>query len=474
MDALEGLYPRLPIALQNASCSLEGWRIQRTRFASRFESLHKEAAGRSFWSADAIQAYRDQRLREFLTYCGRHVPYYRRKFRELGVDPQSIRGLDDLKRLPLLTKDEVRNQYGEFQPETPLPEGTITAHTSGTTGSGLRFATTLKATQEQWAVWWRYRNWHGIKKGTWCGYFGGRSVVPVTQRRPPFWRYDYPGRRILFSAYHMSPSNIDFYIEELRRSKPPWLHGYPSLLALLAARILELGCGLDYELRWVTSGAENLLPQQRDLIKKAFNVQPRQSYGLSEAVANFSECELGCLHVDEDFSAVEFVSENEGSNWRVVGTNLSNPATPFVRYDTGDRVTLEAHTCPCRRPGRVVASLDGRQEDYVILKNGARLGRMDHIFKDMVNIREAQIRQRRIGEIIVVIVKGGTYFEADEALLRKELSSRVGSDTTISFEYVDKIRRSATGKMRFVVSELEMGKLSAEQAEEGIDSVRYQ
>ena len=470
MNALERLYPRLPIPLQNASCSLEGWRIQRTRFARRFDDLLREAVARSFWRADEIQTYRDNNLREFLIYCASCVPYYRRKFREVDVDPQTIRGLDDLKRLPLLTKDEVRNHYKEFQPETPLRERTITAHTSGTTGSGLRFATTLKAVQQQWAVWWRYRNWHGIKRETWCGYFGGRSVVPLTQTGPPFWRYDYPGRRILFSAYHMSLSNIDSYLEQLRRSKPLWLHGYPSLLALLAARILELSFDLNYELRWITTGAENLLPQQRAVIKKAFNVEPRQSYGLAESVANLSECELGCLHVDEDFAAVEFVSEKESSNWKIVGTNFTNPATPLVRYDTGDRATFEGHACSCGRPGRVVASLDGRQEDYIILKNGARLGRMDHIFKDMVNIREAQIRQRRIGEVNVLIVKGSQYLEADEALLRKEMCLRVGSDTAISIEYVDKIKRSSTGKIRFVLSDLETGKLSTGQTENGIVS----
>ena len=459
METLRGLYPRLPIFLQNASCTLEGWRIEQTRFDKRFDRLLKETSDRSFWPAHRIREFRDNALREFVAYCGRNVPFYRRRFREAGINPEEICTLDDLKKLPLLTKQEVKENYPEMKPDISLQERTITAHTSGTTGSGLQFATTEKAFQQQWAVWWRYRSWHGIKRGTWCGYFGGRSIVPLMQERPPFWRYDSPGRRILFSGHHMSPSNIDFYLEELRRRKPPWLHGYPSLIVLLAARVLERGTDLGYELRWITTGAENLLSQQAALIRRAFHVEPRQNYGLAEAVANFSECELGSLHVDEDFAGVEFVPDENGWASKIVGTNFNNLATPLLRYDTGDRVHVDGQSCGCGRPGRVVSSVDGRQEDYIVLGNGARLGRMDHVFKDMINIREAQIRQRHVGELIVSVVKSDHYGAADEALLTKELRERVGPDTNIIIEYVEKMRRSRTGKIRFVVSELEGGRL---------------
>ncbi|MGQ9847591.1 MAG: hypothetical protein ACUVQP_08860 [Bacteroidales bacterium] len=103
----------------------------------------------------------------------------------------------------------------------------------------MRFASTRIALQEQWATWWRYFHWHGIKLGTWCGYFGGRLVVPISQKNPPFWRYNYPGKQIFFSAYHMNERNLKFYIEELRKKKPPWIHGYPSLISLISEYIVE-------------------------------------------------------------------------------------------------------------------------------------------------------------------------------------------------------------------------------------------
>ena len=263
----------------------------------------------------------------------------------------------------------------------------------------------------------------------------------------------------MFSAYHMSPTNMGYYVDELRRRRPPWLHGYPSLLALLAAYILESGADLGYKVRWVTTGAENLLPQQADVIERAFGVRPKQHYGMAEAVANFSECEYGALHVDEDFAAVEFIPNPDGPGFRVIGTNFTNLATPLLRYDVQDIVTVTDAECSCGRPGRVVASIDGRCEDYVILKNGARLGRMDHIFKDMVNIREAQIYQKTPGEIIIRVVRGGRYTETDERALLREARKRVGDNTEILIEYVDRLERSGAGKLRFVISDIEHGQL---------------
>jgi len=456
---LENVYQRLPVVLQNIGCSLVGWQIQRTRFGAAFRRHLQEAEERTKWSEDRLLAYRDQRIREFVAHAAATVPYYRRLFAKEGVDPARIRTLEDLKQLPILTKEEVQRHCTELVSEAVEPRRRIIAHTSGTTGAGLRFAITLEALQLQWAVWWRYRRWHGIQPGTWCGYFSGRSVVPLTQGRPPFWRYNRPGRQILFSGYHFCPANLPCYVDELRRRQPPWLHGYPSLLSLLAAHIIDTKSDLGYQLGHVTVGAESLLPHQAKLMQRAFGVPPRQNYGMAEAVANMSECRYGKLHVDEDFSAVEFVPVADGDGYRIVGTNFSNPATPLLRYDSQDFTTFSEEACPCGRHGRVVQDIDGRREDYVVLKSGARVGRMDHIFKDLVHIREAQIYQSRAGAITIRIVPGDDYAPADETRLLDQTRQRTGRDMDIDVQYVDALQRSPRGKLRFVVSELENGKL---------------
>lgn len=458
--AWESVYLRLPVALQNAACCVEGWRIQRTRFGRRFWRLLEDAEDRARWPADRIIAYRDHELHRFVRHAAETVPYYRGLFAEHGIDPSDIRSLADLSRIPILTKSQVQAEGDRLLSEAVPPDQRQMAHTSGTTGGGLRFAVTAESVRAVWAVWWRYRRCHGIPFRAWCGYFGGRSVVPLSQKRPPFWRYNRPGRQILFSGYHMSSGTMDSYLDELDRKRPPWLHGYPSLLALLAAHVLERNRKLAQPPEWISIGAESLLPQQAELIERAFGIAPIQHYGMAEAVANISQCPHGRLHVDEDFAATEFLPDPERGTWRVVGTNFTNPATPLLRYDVGDVVQLdEGGTCGCGLTGRIVRSIDGRTEDYVILSNGAHLGRLDHVFKDMVAIHEAQIYQDTPGRIIVRVVRRSGYGQQDEAALLREFHKRTGDLAEVQIEYVDRLERSPSGKLRFVVSALREGRL---------------
>jgi phenylacetate-CoA ligase len=450
----EGIYLRLPIPLQHLSCSVVGWRTERTRYAGAFPHLLEAAQGRTYSSVDQIRAFRDDRLAQFVRSAAQNIPFYRDRLGREGLDPERIRSLEDLASLPVLSKAEAQEQMRELRSSAAARRGTIIAHTSGTTGGALRFAVTLHARQEQWATWWRYRAWHGIERGTWCGLFAGRSVVPSSQTTPPFWRMNYPGRQVLFSGYHLSPQNLPHYVAQLRRRRLPWLHGYPSLLALIAAHLLETGSDLGYPVRWVTTGAENLLPHQAAAIERALGVRPRQHYGLAEGVANVSECELGRLHVDEDYAAVEFVPLGSAGLHRIVGTNFTNAATPLLRYDTQDVAVVTGDSCSCARPGRVVERIDGRLEDYVVLRNGVRIGRMDHIFKDMINVKEAQIHQQCAGKMTIRIVRNRGYSEVDDRALLEETKRRVGDEMEVAIEYVEALPRTDTGKLRFVVSQI--------------------
>jgi phenylacetate-CoA ligase len=453
MDS-EALYLKLPIFAQQLACSFEGWRIQRTRFGPGFARALREAEERWKWDAARFENFRDERVRDMVRHAYRTTSFYRRAFDEQGIKPDSIRGLGDLYRLPIVGKSDVQQHIGDMTSDLVPSSQQISIHTSGTTGGGLRFTTTQSAVQEQWATWWRYRRLHGLVRLTWCGYFGGRSVVPLSQQRPPYWRINQPGHQILFSAYHLSPHALPNYIAILRERQPPWLHGYPSVLAVVATFMIERGLTLGYTPTHITTGAENLLPQQAAVIERAFGVAPLQHYGMAEAVANFSLCRQGRFHVDEDFAAVEFVPIPGILGHRVIGTNLTNLATPLLRYDVGDVVDLGEEQCDCGLPGRVVRSVDGRQEDHIVLRNGARLGRMDHIFKDMTAVREAQLYQNAPGVIRVRLVRNAWYGEKDEAMLLAEFRKRLGDEAEVKIDYVDQLSRTPRGKLRFVVSEI--------------------
>lgn len=452
----EKLYARLPVALQQVAVSLEGRRIQRERYDGHFHEMLAQYDQRARWEHARMEQFRDERLAAFVSHAAKTAPHYRDLFHRLGIAPEAIRGIADLALLPVLAKREVQANPERFRSEAVPESECIVTHTSGSTGAGLRFPITRSAYLEQWAVWWRYRRALGLSLDTYCLYFGGRSIVPLSQRRKPFWRYNRPGRQTLFSGYHLSEHTAAAYLDEMEASGASWIHGYPSLIALVARYALAAGRRLP--MRWVTLGAETLLPHQARTIEDAFGVRPVHHYGMAEGTANISMCPLGRLHVDEDYAAVEWIPRGDGS-YSVAGVNYSNPAYPLIRYEVGDVVTLLENTsCDCGCPGRIVEAIDGRVEDYVIVRGGARVGRLDHIFKDMVHIAEAQIHQLEPGAIEIRIVRGPDYTDADEARLREESYKRLGRDMGLRVVYVDELPRTAAGKLRFVVSALETGR----------------
>ena len=455
MSRMENLYHKLPVFLQNAAVAFEGYRIVRRRYGKGYRASEGEVQSRDRISFDELQAWRKKKLREFLIIASNSL-FWHQQFSEYGVNPQAADAFSELSKLPVLTKDIVKNNVEIIKNPRVDSRLLLWRHTSGTTGSGLVFPESCETEWSTWAHWWRYRRCHGIDPSMWCGYFGGRSIVPLSSSKPPFWRINRPSRQLMFSGYHLSQANASWYLEALQKYAIGWLHGYPSMLTLFAQFMLDAGhqnalpC-----LRIVTTGAENLSDWQRKVIFKAFGVPVVQHYGQAEAVANFSECEFGKIHVDEDFSAVEFLENPlNSSNQIIIGTNWLNPAFPLLRYAVGDLAILGIEKCSCGRPGRVVQTIDGRREDYLVLPNGVHIGRLDHVFKNMINVREAQFEQRDTQSVILRIVRNNAYSELDEQCLLQELYQRIGSALDVKIEYVDFIPRGRNGKLRFVLSSL--------------------
>lgn len=433
--------------------------MERLRYGAGFSDLLRAAEARAAWGDEELAAYRDGRLRAFVRYAAETVPFWRRRFRELGLEPADVAGLDDLAALPVLAKRDVQDAGDELVSGAVSERDRLRQRTSGTTGTPLLVWTTRAALQEQWAVWWRWWGWHGIRRGTWCGYFTGRPAVPAGRSLPPYWRVNRPGRQVRFSTSHMSSATLGTYVAELRRRRLPWLHGWPPMLALVAAHVVDTGDDLGYLPDAVTVGSGILTPQRDAVIAEGLGIRARQHYGMVEAAANFSECELGGLHVDEDFAAVEFVPDPGGSGHRVVGTNFTNPAFPLLRYETGDLVELGDGPCPCGRPGRIVRSVDGRLEDYVVLPSGARATGVASVFAGQERIREAQVLQHRPGELVVKVVPAPGYTPEDQGRLVRSIGERLGG-MTAHVEVVERLEPAASGKPRLVVSSLPEGTLA--------------
>ncbi len=455
---MSDLYARLPIPLQNLACSYAGYRRRRQRFQRHFHQTLAawEESGRG--PLEGLYAIQRRRLDGLVRRARAHVPHYR------DLPPPS-RARDDLEAIratlaamPPLGKQEYRERPESFLAADIPPRRLRRGKTSGTTGSALPLWYTPETLAEEYAGVWRLRRSCGVELNDPHLSFGGQLIVPFAQERPPFWRRNRFGGQTLFSLYHMKPENLPHYVEAIHATPARYAQGYPSSLHLVGRALLEAGRPLPAgRLAAVFTSSESLLAFQRSTIEAAFGAPVRDRYGTSEFAVSMTECPAGRLHVDMEFGIVEVESREQGPEWSrgsLLVTGLANDATPFLRYRIGDVGTRLARPCSCGRPGEVFADVDGRIEDTVVTPDGRRIGRLDHIFKDQLDVAEAQILQARPEAIEVLLVPRPGFDQSSERGLLKEIRSRLGDEIAVELRRVETIPREANGKLRAVKSSL--------------------
>ncbi|MCA9894451.1 MAG: phenylacetate--CoA ligase family protein [Anaerolineae bacterium] len=467
-DRKEKLYSLLPIPVQNAIFSLYGWQRKNQRFGAFFHKKLAELQRSEWWDQDQIREYQNKQLKVILNEAYQNVPYYSKTWRELGIHPDDIQTVDDLPKLPVLSKETVRSQPEAFIntrfDKHKLPYGL----TSGTTGTPLHVALTPEALQFQWAVWWRHRARFGIRLGDRQLTFGARLPVPVEQRTPPYWRENRAINQVYFSTAHVAPDTVHTVVDWLNQEAFDFFAGYPSAMYTLVQLMEREGLRLYRRPKYVVTGSDALLPAFEQAFRRTFGVPVTEQYGMVEAAGNLAKCELGTFHLDFEFSVMETLpipSAQDTPYRRLIFTGLANPAMPFIRYDVGDYGHIEdGATCACGRHSTLVRAIDGRVEDYVRLADGRRIIGLNQAFEWAPGVGETQIIQRSLDTLEVSVMPSINFdSKRDLSILETEFRKRMGQDIKIRFNLVESIPRGPSGKFRAVISELP-AETAAEQA----------
>lgn len=458
----ERLYDRLPALLQNVACSAVGYRESRIRFGAAFDKRLSWLLETERWSAAQIAAYQDEQLREMVRHAYDTVPFYRARMQGAGLAPEDIRTVADLPKLPILTKEEVRANHRAMVSSAADAKALVARHTSGTSGKALDFYTSRDGMAFQWAVWWRHRIRFGLEPGTWHVNFTGKPVVPPDRNSGPYWRWNWPVRQVLINMHHLTPEKAPEIAEFLGSRDIPLWTGYPSVVHAFVVAAQQAGAALKKKPKFVITGAENVLEFQRNDIAGYTGAMLTDQYGFSEGCGNASHCEHVRYHEDFEFGVIERVDiENNGGARRakLVCTGFANPEFPFIRYEVGDMAEWDRDplVCACGRQSFAFDRIVGRQDDYVVTPEGRRIMRFDYIFKETANVAEAQVVQEKLGEIVIRVVRRAEYNSADEQRLRGEVARWISPALVVSFEYVNEIERTQSGKFRAVVSRLKAG-----------------
>lgn len=460
-NRLLALYHALPAPARSAAATLRGWYLNRWRYGRATARLIEEALERESWSAARWSAWREERLGRLLHRAATQVPYYQEYWvsRRRRGDRASW---EVLEHWPILDKDAVGRAPRKFVAVDCDRRRMFHEQTSGTTGTPLDIWRSRETVQLLYAIAAaRTRVWDGVPAGARYARLGGQLVVPIAQRRPPFWVWNAAMRQLYMSSYHLAPDLIPSYLDALQRYRISYLAGYTSSLVALAQE--ALASRRDLPMAAAYTNAEPLSAEQRATIAAAFHSPVRETYGMAETVAAGSECPSGRLHLWPEVGIIEVVGDGE-----FVCTGLLNTDMPLIRYRVGDRGRLgpaEGGACECGRSLPILAAVDGRVTDLLITRDGRQVFWLNPVFYGLP-VRQSQIVQERLDLVRVRIAPATTFGPIDEHAIVERLRQRLG-DVRVVVERVAEVPRTSNGKVRAVVCGL-----SAEERESALQATR--
>ena len=418
-------------------------------------------AERNQWrSTDEIEALRWDKLKRLIEHCGREVPYYQRRWKELRIRVEDIRTPADYARLPVLGKDEIRANFDDLH--APAWRGKLSYKTTGgSTGEPLRFGYTRESYERRVAAMWRGYAWAGARMGRRTLYLWGASIVQPSRRQATKDRlYHAAFNRRMLNAFLMSEERMQAYADEIDAYRPEVIVGYVGPLVRMAEWLQANGRRV-HRAESVLSAAEALHPAQRELLESVFGCPVYNTYGCREVMLIASECERReGLHTTADHLYIELdglrPSVDGTSIGEVVVTDLHNRGMPLLRYANGDLASPSAAPCSCGRGLPMFRRIEGRKLDTLRTPQGHLLPGeyIVYAFLHVLTVRQYQVVQRELGTLDITLVPGEGFGEATLEQIRGEIANAVGSAMAIRFHVVDAIPPSPSGKFRVAVCEL--------------------
>lgn len=403
----------------------------------------------SFSELEKIQLWK---LRRILKYAYENVPFYHRRLNKAKVKPDDIKSVEDLQKIPILTKSEVQRNFNSLLSREISMKRCRKEETSGSTGMPLTIITEKRVSYVLTANTLRHYVENGGKL------FRDRYVLLISRRLSNertrlgsfLWHLG-----IFRRATMCTQDRLEDIIDRLFCFGPDVIKSYPSFLVLLA-RELEKSGNIIHP-RLIFGSGELLDAWSRKLINSKFETEMLDIYGCTEAGDIAWECsEHVGYHMNMDLVVTEFTKDGEHvmveETGEIILTPLWNYVMPLIRYRVGDAGALSSECCPCGRGLPLMKVLEGRFEDFIILPSGRIISPMGTLryFEDIKGIDEYMIIQEKKDTFILRLVLKEGYNDEIFPQLRDRFIKGFGEDVAINFKVVDSIPRE--GKLRRVVS----------------------
>ena len=397
-------------------------------------------------------------VRRLLKHAYETVPFYRARFDTAGLHPADFNSLDDLARLPVLTKTDIRAN-GEALRSEAYRGGKLTLKkTSGSTGVPLCVA--LDEASLQW------KRACTIRSDEWSGWRLGGRVAKVWGN-PDYLKHGWKGRvrnrfidrATCLDTINVSQEGLAGFVRGLRARQPSLLFGHAHSLYLLACFVRKTGRG-GIRPDGIISTSMPLHDWQRAVIEEVFGRPATDRYGCEEASLIASECEIHRgLHLNADSVYAEIEADDRlhatPNTGKLLVTDLTNFAMPLIRYRVGDVVVGSERRCPCGRGLPLLEKVQGREADYVLTPSGRLISGISLTESFALNVRGAaqvQIVQESLGFVRLRMVADGQFDESSREQVRALVRDLFGPEVDHELELVESIPQEPSGKYRFCIS----------------------
>ena len=424
------------------------WRLRRT--LERTQWLPPEE----------LEAYQAARLRRTISHAFHHVPYYRELFDRHGLRPDDLKTAKDLKRLPVLSKDDVRRagdrlhakNLGRYHPKPHT--------TSGTTGKPLKFLLDKESNSLEFVYYWRHWSWAGYR-------LGDRIAEVITGfflRRPGLndavsaWQPHL--RRLVLNSAMLSVRGVRDMAKEIRRRRPRFIKGMASTLYYLSVCLEEAGIR-DIRFKAAFSTGEILSPGRREKITSMLHCPVLDSYGHMERTVAICECPAGGYHLNSDYGVLELDGTRRSEALgtvigRSVGTSLYNYAMPLIRFDIGDLIEMyrDPVQCRCGRTLPLVKSIRGRTQDVLTTPDGRYITAIFILPEFVSGIAFAQFIQTSKSDLEILVIPTEDWTKKQHDRLHSHAARLLGRSMRIKIRTVaqSEIVSDQSGKQPVVIS----------------------
>ena len=406
---------------------------------------YRRFLNRRQWPEERIQSRQRSLLRDIVRHAGSNVTLYRDLFRQRGIDPDAIRDLQDLPKLPVLTKTDLkRSGLGARSADGYAPSGLELVSTSGSTGIPLQIAfARSEGARRRACLMLTYRDL-GVTL------FHKRLTIRAGLR---------PAKRTLASAvlsWHRRICSLEDAEEAFRRSKPQVLSGLPTLLHVFALQVRASGSSIRPQL--VVPSGEMLFPDTNSLLREVFQAPVRPYYGCWELgiVAAWCEAAQG-YHLVSDNVLVECLREGKqvkpGEPGDLTLTGLTSMAMPFIRYNVGDRARLKYDRCECGRSGPTIMEIQGRADDFLVLRDGHLVPPIMCIkpLFDLQFVHQYRVIQETFEDFVVEYSGGRDLTTGELKDIEKHFRKELGAER-VQCRHLSEIPSEPSGKLRKIIS----------------------